>query len=31
MPFMFSSEEYADMHFGYGFCSGNTTVAIEEY
>jgi len=29
MPF--SYEEYADMHFVYGFCNGNTTAAVEEY
>src|SRR5215470_8490081 len=27
----FSYEEYADMHFVYGFCNGNTTAAVEEY
>ena len=27
----FSYEEYADMHFVYGFCKGNTTAAVEEY
>ena len=28
---LFSYEEYADMHFVYGFCNGNTTAAVEEY
>ena len=27
----FSYEEYADMHFLYGFCNGKTTAAVEEY
>jgi hypothetical protein len=27
----FFYEEYADMHFVYGFCNGNTTAAVEEY
>jgi len=28
---LFSYKEYADMHFVYGFCNGNTTAAVEEY
>ena len=28
---MFSNEEYADMHFIYGFCEGNEYQAAEEY
>jgi len=28
---MFSNEEYADMHFVYGFCEGNQYQAAEEY
>jgi len=27
----FFYEEFADMHFVYGFCNGNTTAAVEEY
>jgi hypothetical protein len=27
---LFFYEEYADMHFVYGFCNGNTTAAVEE-
>jgi hypothetical protein len=27
----FSYEKYADMHFVYGFCNGNTTAAVKEY
>ena len=27
----FSYEEYANMHFVYGFCNGNATAAVEEY
>jgi len=27
----FSYEEYADMHFVYGFCNVNTTAAVKEY
>ena len=27
----FSYEEYADMHFVYGVCNGNTNAAVEEY
>jgi hypothetical protein len=29
--FMFSSDEYTDMHFVYRFCNGNATAATEEY
>jgi len=31
MPFTFSNKEYADMHFVYRFCNGNTSAAVEEY
>ena len=31
MPFTFSSEEYADMIYVYGFCDGNSVLAIAEY
>jgi hypothetical protein len=31
MPNTFTSEEHADMHFVYGFCSGNDTAAVVEY
>jgi hypothetical protein len=31
MLFMFSSEEYIDMLFVYGFFSGNATDSVEEY
>jgi hypothetical protein len=27
----FSSEEYADIMFEYGFCDGNARTAVEEY
>jgi len=29
MPFVFSHMEYCDMHFVYGFCSGNAHAALE--
>lgn len=31
MPFTFSNEEYADIHFIYGFCDGNAREAAREY
>lgn len=31
MPYLFSTEEYADMVFIYGVCEGNAAVAVEEY
>jgi len=31
MPFTFSFEEYADMIHAYGFCDGNSVLAIAEY
>jgi hypothetical protein len=31
MPFTFSVEEYADVHFVCGIYNGNMTVAVEEY
>ena len=31
MNMSFSYEEYADMHFVYGFCKVNNTAAVEEY
>ena len=31
MPFTFSFEEYADMIYVYGFCDGNSVLAIAEY
>lgn len=27
----FSNEEYADIHFIYGFCNGNARAAVTEY
>lgn len=27
----FTNEEYADMHFIFGFCDGNASAAREEY
>lgn len=27
----FTNSEYADMHFVYGFCNGNSRAAVEEY
>jgi len=31
MPFTFSFEEYADMIYVYGFCDGNSVLAVGEY
>lgn len=31
MPYRFSSEEYADMHFVYGYCNGSARQAVIEY
>jgi len=31
MPFTFSCEEYADMNYVYGFCDGNSVLAVAEY
>ena len=31
MPFTFSFEEYADMICVYGFCDGNSVLAVAEY
>jgi len=31
MPFTFSFEEYADMIYVYGFCNGNSVLAVDEY
>ena len=31
MPFTFSFEEYADMIYMYGFCDGNSVLAVAEY
>ena len=31
MPFTFSFEEYADMIYMYGFCYGNSVLAVAEY
>jgi len=31
MPFTFSFEEYADMIHVYGFCDGNSVLAVAEY
>ena len=31
MPFKFSFEEYADMFYVYGFCDGNSVLAVAEY
>jgi hypothetical protein len=31
MPNIFTNEEYADMHFVYGFCNGNGRAAAVEY
>ena len=31
MPFTFSLEEYADMIYLYGFCDGNSVIAVAEY
>ena len=31
MPFTFSFEEYADMIYVYGFCDGNSVLAVAEY
>lgn len=31
MPFRFSNREYANIHFVYGFCNGNSVAAAEEY
>lgn len=31
MPYRFSNEEYADMHFIYGYCNGSARQAVTEY
>lgn len=31
MPYTFTNEEYADIHFVYGFCNGSARRAVEEY
>lgn len=31
MPIKPSNEEYADIHFIYGFCSGNAKASLDEY
>lgn len=31
MPFRFTNQEYADMHYVYGFCDGNSVAATREY
>lgn len=31
MPRIFTNAEYADMHYVYGFCDGNSNAAVEEY
>jgi len=31
MPFTFSFEEHADMIYVYGFCDGNSVLAVAEY
>ncbi|KAG8335918.1 hypothetical protein J6590_057246 [Homalodisca vitripennis] len=31
MPYLFTSEEYADMVFILGYCNGNARAAVEEY
>lgn len=31
MPFRFTNQEYAQMHFVYGFCDGNALQAVQEY
>ena len=31
MPFTFSFEEYADIIYVYGFCDGNSVLAVAEY
>ena len=31
MPFTFLFEEYADMIYVYGFCDGNSVLAVAEY
>ena len=31
IPFAFSFEEYADMICVYGFCDGNSVLAVAEY
>jgi len=31
MPFTFSVKEYADMIYVYGFCDGNSVLAVAEY
>lgn len=28
---MFTNAEYADIHYVYGFCDGNSNAAVEEY
>jgi hypothetical protein len=30
MPFTYSFEEYADMIYVYGFCDGNSVLAVAE-
>lgn len=31
MPFQFTNQEYADIHFIYGYCNGNSEEAVREY
>jgi len=31
LPFTFSFEVYADMIYVYGFCDGNSVLAVAEY
>ena len=31
MPFLFTHVEYCDMHYVYGYCDGNASVAVNEY
>jgi len=31
MPFTISFEEYADIIYVYGFCDGNSVLAVAEY
>jgi len=31
MPFKFTFEEYTDMIYVYGFCNGNSVLAVAEY
>jgi len=31
MPFPFTQVVYCDMHYGYGYCDGNASAAVNEY